>query len=121
MKAKVLVIEDDEELCSLVAAAFRIENFETYSATSVEKALEILKKNRIDLVFADIVLNDKKSTDYAEKFLESNENLQLILTSAHYELVKKENSYKNPRLTAIPKPYDIEKVIQTARSILIKK
>lgn len=117
MKANVLVVEDDKELCSLVALAFELEKFKTYRANNIEKALEILKKNKIDLVFADIVLENKKSTDYRDKILSSNQNVKLILTSAHYDLVENENNLKNSRVIAIAKPYDIEKVIEKAKEI----
>ena len=117
---KVLIIEDDEELCLLVAEAFRMENFEAYRANCVEKAINILSGEKIDLVFADIVLNDKKSTDYIKDILKLNDNLKIIFTSAHYDLVKKENLAERKRIIAIPKPYDIEKVILLAKEMLLK-
>ncbi|MEW5950593.1 MAG: response regulator [Elusimicrobia bacterium] len=117
---KVLIIEDDEELCSLVAEAFRLEKFEAYRATSVENAINILSEKKIDLVFADIVLNDKKSTDYIKDMFKLNDNLKIIFTSAHYDLVKKENIAERKRIIAISKPYDIEKVILSAKEMLLK-
>ncbi len=118
MSSRVLIVEDDAELCQLVAEAFKIEGFETLTATSIEKALDVLSRHKIDLIFADIVISDKKSTDYIKHVLDKNKDLNIIFTSAHYELVKKENLAPEERVTAVSKPYDIEEVIKKAKKIL---
>lgn len=52
----VLVVEDDKLLSDLLARKFTAEKFKILYAPSGEKALEILKESKPDLILLDILL-----------------------------------------------------------------
>ncbi len=54
--AKILVVDDETVLCTLLEKALRREGFETIGANSAEKALEIIGKESFDLILTDIVM-----------------------------------------------------------------
>ncbi|HEX5776485.1 MAG TPA: response regulator [Caulobacteraceae bacterium] len=60
MPVKVLVIDDDDLLLSLMAAAFRREGFETLSAQDGNAGLRAYNAETPALVVTDIVMPDKE-------------------------------------------------------------
>lgn len=72
----VLIIEDDAFMGGLLQRKFAQENYGIFNATNAESALEILKKNKIDLILLDIILpgtdgivflnNIKKVSEYKD-------------------------------------------------------
>jgi DNA-binding response OmpR family regulator len=56
MKARVLVIEDDQALADLMVLYLEREGLECHIAPSAEAALPIMEQNEIDLILLDINL-----------------------------------------------------------------
>ncbi|NQZ02464.1 MAG: response regulator, partial [Bdellovibrionales bacterium] len=51
---KVLIVEDEEDLCSLIASQTRSETVEVEEALNAEKGLELMQQHQFDLVVTDI-------------------------------------------------------------------
>lgn len=55
-KRKILIVEDEPMLSSILKARFEKEGFEVTQAKDGVEALSLLKQNRYDLVLLDIIL-----------------------------------------------------------------
>jgi DNA-binding response OmpR family regulator len=55
-KKKILIIEDDEMICSMYKTKFEAENYEVYTAQNGADGLEIAKKMKPQMVLLDIIL-----------------------------------------------------------------
>lgn len=55
---KVLIVEDDLMLLSMYQLKFKRENFDVYTASDGEPAVQIAKEQRPDIILLDIVLNN---------------------------------------------------------------
>lgn len=49
----VLIIDDEEDLLELMEDSFDLENFKVLTATNGSMAIEILKKNEVDVIISD--------------------------------------------------------------------
>ena len=56
MSKKILIVEDEHILRSLLAGKLREEDFEVIEAIDAKEGLEKLKEEKIDLVLLDLVL-----------------------------------------------------------------
>lgn len=56
MKPRILVVDDDPFVSGLLENILLCENYEVLSAASGEEALEIVEKERIDLILLDIMM-----------------------------------------------------------------
>ncbi len=56
MKASILVVEDNEDLCQTIADVMKKEGYNVKAAYSGEEALLKIEKGLIDLVLLDIKL-----------------------------------------------------------------
>ena len=66
-KAKVLLVEDDQFLASLLRNRLLREQFEVVSAEDGAKALEVLKTTKPDLMLLDIILPGKSGFEVLEE------------------------------------------------------
>lgn len=56
MEAKILLIEDDPDICELVAIYLRREAYRVDIAVTAEQGLELLRRSAYDMLISDIML-----------------------------------------------------------------
>jgi len=56
--ARVLIVDDEEDLLSMVGAVFRSEGFDVLTANSGEAALELLEVEHVDIILLDVMMPD---------------------------------------------------------------
>lgn len=59
-KLKVLVIDDEQDLCELMERIFKKKGFRAYSATSSKKAISIATRIKPDIAFVDLYFSRGK-------------------------------------------------------------
>lgn len=80
---KVLVIEDDYFLRSLITKKLREEQFEVFEAIDGEKGLETLKTEKPDIILLDLVLPGMDGFDVLQQIKkgESTKDIPVIVLS----------------------------------------
>lgn len=53
-KENILIVDDNYETLDLVQRNVKILNYNTYKASSVNEAIDVLKSNLIDLLITDL-------------------------------------------------------------------
>lgn len=64
---KILIIEDEKILVEMYKSKLEANNFEVISAFSSEEGIEILRKEKPDLVILDILLPKENGITFLEK------------------------------------------------------
>ena len=64
---KILIIEDEKILVEMYKSKLEANNFEVFSAFSSEEGIQILKKEKPDLVILDILLPKENGITFLEK------------------------------------------------------
>ncbi len=67
---KILVVEDDIDLCEAIAEKFKSENFEVFEASDGEDGLEKALKIRPDLILLDLIMPKMDGTTMLRKLRE---------------------------------------------------
>jgi DNA-binding response OmpR family regulator len=80
--ARVLIIEDDEEMRSLLKDFFAEEGFETDSVSNGYDALEVLTKNIFDLVVTDIRMPGLTGLDILPRIKKIKPEVAIIVITA---------------------------------------
>lgn len=62
--ARILIIEDDEILVEMYEAKFKMEGFEVEKALNGKEGLEILKKDKPDLILLDILMPEMNGFEF---------------------------------------------------------
>ena len=96
----ILLVEDDPFLIDIYTHKLKISGFEVKLADNGRKALEIIKKEKPDLVLLDIVLPEIAGWEVLKKIKDggSNNDLKIIILS---NLGQKEEVEKGLKLGAV--------------------
>jgi len=115
MGINILIIEDDEELLSLLKAAFKLNNFDSYIAKDIESAIKIANEEKIDVIFSDIVIGKDKVINYLDKLLVGkNKKAKIIFTTGYSDVAYE---LKND-IPLFIKPYDVDRIIEKIKKLI---
>lgn len=63
MKAKIMIIEDEINICNFVSTTLQAHHYETCKFLKGKKALDYLQSNAVDLILLDLGLPDIDGID----------------------------------------------------------
>ena len=116
----ILLVEDNEEICSLLADFLRKENYTVNIAKTAEKALSLYEKYGARLVLLDINLPDIDGFWVCER-LRRNDNVPIIIITARSDRDDKLNGILLGADDYIEKPFDIEILIAKIKGIFKRR
>ncbi|MDQ6844433.1 MAG: response regulator, partial [Bacteroidota bacterium] len=79
MKKKILIIDDDLDMCSLLSRFLNKKGYETEMAHSAAKGLARFNEQNFDIVLCDFRLGDKDGKDVLLKIKESKPQTIVII------------------------------------------
>ncbi|ESQ85702.1 hypothetical protein AEAC466_00595 [Asticcacaulis sp. AC466] len=112
-RGKVLLVEDDEEVSTLVAEMLAQLGFDVTRAASAQGALGALANGRtVDIVFSDIMMpGGMNGIELAREIHHRRPGLPVLLTTGYPEVARHDAA--NEGVELLPKPYDL-KALQAA-------
>jgi len=114
----ILLVEDDDEVSSLVTDMLRELGYIVTRAASAEAALGAMANARtIDLIFSDIMMpGEMDGLDLAREARRRRPGLPILLTSGYADAAIREAGRENIRV--LRKPYNIDLLAQTLSEVL---
>ena len=79
---RILIVDDEPELCQIVERCCRVEGCEPVSVASGEAALEICATGEFDLIVLDIMLGGQDGFDTLRRIRDAGHRLPVIFLSA---------------------------------------
>lgn len=113
---KILLVDDDRELTSLLKELLEMEGFEVVVADDGEKALAVLD-NSIDLLLLDVMMPRKNGIDTLKELRQQHQTPVIMLTARGSEL----DRVLGLELGAddyLPKPFNDRELVARIRAIL---
>ena len=90
-RKKILIIDDEEDLCLLIKAHLSRKNYEVYTSYSLKQGLKEVENVLPDILFLDNNLPDGLGWESAKKILGNHPNIQVHLISAFNAPAHKED------------------------------
>lgn len=114
---RILIIDDDEELCELVSEYLSVEGFAVECVNDGEAGLQKAKSDEQDLVILDVMLPKKNGFDVLRELRQTSKIPVLMLTA------RGEDSERIVGLEAgaddyLPKPFNARELLARLRAIL---
>ena len=111
---RILIADDEPEICRFMADLIRGPGREILSATSVDEALEIHEEAPCDLVISDINFNSPKTgLDLLRSVRPSSAGPEVVLMSGFGTLETAVEAMKAGAFDYVSKPFDINEVRST--------
>ena len=121
MKAKILIIDDEENIRFSLERFLSDAGYEVATAEDYDAALAWINETDFDLIFSDIVLKGKTGVDILQAVKERNLQSPVVLFTGAPNI---ENASEAVRLGAfdyLPKPVRQETLLRVAKSALHHK
>ena len=117
MKKRILIIDDDTKLNSLLADYFAKFNFEVYSATDPEQAFIKLRKSLPDIIILDVMLPGMDGFDVC-RLLRKEYTVPIIMLTARGEVTDRIVGLELGADDYMPKPFEPRELVARIESVL---
>jgi DNA-binding response OmpR family regulator len=106
---KILIIEDEIDLCHLMKTFFIKRGFEVSLAHSIAKGLELVKSVQPNAIFLDNNLPDGNGWNHVGEILEAAPKCNITLISA---FKSKDTALERNNVKILEKPFSINQLSQ---------
>lgn len=114
---KILVVEDDNGISDYLIPELKHEGFETVTANTGRKGIEMFQKEKPDLILLDVMLPELNGIEVLRRIREVS-NVPIIMETARGESIDKVNGLNAGADDYISKPFDIEELIARINAVL---
>ncbi|MBI2069560.1 MAG: response regulator [Elusimicrobia bacterium] len=87
MDQKILIVDDDPEICHVIGRAFFKEGYQAFEASNGAQALEIMEREALNAAIVDMVLSGQTPGDQLLRelnfFKEIHPNFRIVLITGH--------------------------------------
>jgi two-component system response regulator HydG len=119
--AKILIIDDDTDICQLLDRFLKRKGHDTSYFTSGKKALVHLKENDFDIVFCDFRLPDTDGKELLVNIKELNPKTQVIIITGYSDVKIAVDVIKSGAFDYITKPLLPEEILMLVDKALNQK
>ncbi|MBQ2286282.1 MAG: response regulator transcription factor [Clostridia bacterium] len=117
MQYKILIVDDDENICELLRLYLEKDGFETIVANDGEQAVDYAAKYSPDLILLDIMLPKLDGWQVCREIRKSSE-VPIIMLTAKGETFDKILGLELGADDYISKPFDTKEVIARIKAVL---
>src|SRR5579863_5958254 len=117
-KPRLLLIDDDPNTLASLSRAFRLAGYEATVCDNAVRALELIRAQRFDVIFSDVVMPGKDGISLLEDLKASGITTPVVMISGQASV---ELAVKATRLGAVDfleKPLSTEKLLVTIENVL---
>lgn len=108
MGYKMVVIDDEEGVCSLLERVFKREGFEVKTELDPYKGIDLVDEFRPDVVIVDVKMPGIDGVDVCAKIKAIEKNIVVIMITAYGELQTAMEAMRVGAFDYITKPFDVE-------------
>jgi len=114
---KVLIIDDEKDICFLISEILKDEQYLTYSALNSEEALSNFNKYNPNLIILDVWLSNSKldGIELLKEFKKIKKEIPIIIISGHGTVDLAVSAIKNGAYDFLEKPFNSDKLIILAK------
>ncbi|MGH9603978.1 MAG: response regulator, partial [Terriglobales bacterium] len=116
----VLLIEDEETLCSLSSDFLRQHGYKVLSAGNGVEALGIMQRHAgaIDLVVTDVVMPEMNGKELADRVNRLRPEIKVLFMSGYTAETLREHGICHLEVPVLSKPFTREALVRRVRSVL---
>lgn len=115
---KVLVIDDDRDMCLLLKKFLERNNYEVIDFTSGKKALAWYEENMPDIVLCDLRLEDVSGMEILQKMKAANPSLPFLIITGYSDVRSAVEIMRHGAYDYITKPLFPDEILATVKQAL---
>jgi two-component system response regulator CpxR len=115
--SKVLIIDDDEELCELVSEYLGVEGFETAVVNDGASGLDAARSGKYDMAILDVMLPKMNGFEVL-KNLRTDSSLPVLMLTARGDDMERIVGLETGADDYLPKPFNPRELVARLRAIM---
>jgi two-component system, OmpR family, response regulator len=116
--AKVLVVDDEPNICALLSATLRLTGFDVRVANGGREALAAADEFEPDIVVLDVMLPDFDGFEVAQRLRASGRQVPVLFLTARDAVADRISGLTVGGDDYVTKPFSLEEVVLRIRAIL---
>jgi two-component system, NtrC family, nitrogen regulation response regulator NtrX len=117
-KAQLLLVDDDANTLASLSRAFRLAGHEATVCDNANRAVELLRSEKFDLIFSDGVMPGKSGLEFLEEIKNAGVKAPVILISGQANIEMAVRATKLGALDFLEKPLSTDKLLVTVENAL---
>src|SRR5436853_3732086 len=120
MASDILIVDDESDICELVAGLLQDEGYNTRTARDSDSALNAIASRRPNLLFLDIWLQGSKldGLQLLDSVKEQHPELPVVMISGHGNIETAVSAIKRGAYDFIEKPFKADRLVLVANRAL---
>src|SRR4051812_35546788 len=82
MRGRVLIVDDDRDMCAMVEAGLQQKGFTVASRTSADPALQLLTSEDFDVVVTDLNMQGMSGLELCQRIVENRPDIPVVVITA---------------------------------------
>lgn len=116
MSARVLIVDDERAITSLISAILAPEGYELRQVQNRETAEQVFRQQECDVIFCDIRLNDQLGgLDLLRSATAHNPTVKVIMMTGYPDVASATEAIRCGAFDYICKPFDSQQIISITR------
>lgn len=117
---KILVIDDEDKLRTLLSRIIKLEGFIVSEAATLKAGLKLLEKESPDVVLCDVKLSDGNGVEFVKELKSKYPFIEIILLTAYGNIPDAVQAMNNGAFDYITKGDDNDKIIPLLKRAMEK-
>ncbi len=118
---KILVIDDDKDICLVLSRFLSKNNFEVKQANRADEAISILKNEKFDAILCDYKLPDATGIDVLQRITILNPEAAVVIITGYSDVKTAVQTFKHGASDYVTKPLYPDEILLTIKGALEKK
>ncbi len=119
MSIKVLVLDDEPEILESMRRLLELDGrFEVFTTDNPQKALELVSKENIQIVFCDIVMPEMDGLEFLEAAKAINGLIQVVMMTAYSTVDRVLASFEKGAADYLMKPFSQEEISEILNDLV---
>ena len=118
MPAKLLVVDDENGILEEIKAYFEEEGFQVFIADSGEEGIQLLKREKPDVLLVDMKLPDMSGLLVLKVAKESSPLTKVIVNTGYVDQVLIDQAEELGRDVFLQKPFDLVRLREEIEKLL---
>lgn len=115
---KILVVDDDKDLCKSVCTFLNSNGYDAVGCTSANDAIETFYENTFDIIISDIMMPDINGFEFAEGIRDFNKEIPILFMTARDDIESKRKGFRIGVDDYMTKPIDLDELILRIGALL---
>ncbi|MBI5379090.1 MAG: response regulator [Nitrospirae bacterium] len=112
MRKRILVVDDEEDICRLLTESLRREGFQVAAARSGREALTLVEQEPPDLIILDLAMPEMDGIETLRRLRERGVTAKVLILTAYGTAQRAREAMALGVREFIGKPFDLDRLIR---------